>query len=94
MNIEIEKNEMEKLAEIVVQKIIDSKEEIFPQPTQVNNGGKGRRIEGIRGVAQFLKCAPSKVQQLKNEGVIPFYAIGAHKVFAFEHEIVNALRES
>lgn len=52
---------------------------------------KGRRIDGIRGLAAYMMCSPSKVQNMKNEGLLPFYEIG-RKVFFYTAEIDEALK--
>lgn len=52
---------------------------------------KGRRIDGIRGLAAYMMCSPSKVQNMKNAGLLPFYEIG-RKVFFYTAEIDEALK--
>lgn len=54
------------------------------------DSGRGAIIHGIRGLAKFLGCSPSKAQDMKNKGLIPFSEIG-RKVFFYENEVVNAL---
>lgn len=73
----------EKVAEKVAEKLSIHQEE--PQEC------KGDRIYGIRGLAKFLGCSPCKAQDLKNQGLIPFYSIGK-KVYFFENEVTNALK--
>lgn len=52
---------------------------------------KGNRIDGIRGLAKFLQCGLTKAQDIKNQGLVPFYNIG-RKVFFYEKEVIRSLK--
>lgn len=52
---------------------------------------KGIIIHGIRGLAKFLGISPSKAQDLKNRGAVPYSAVG-RKVFFYAKEVEAALR--
>ena len=52
---------------------------------------KGKQISGIRGGAAYLGCSPSKMQDLKNKGLVPYYRIGK-KVYFYACELDNALK--
>lgn len=54
---------------------------------------KGDRIDGIRGLAKFLQCSVCKAQNIKNQGLVPFYNIGS-KVFFYSKEVLRALKTS
>jgi hypothetical protein len=51
-----------------------------------------KKIRGIRSLAAYLGCSPSKAQAIKNSGRIPFYESGGLLYF-FSDEIDAALRK-
>lgn len=53
---------------------------------------KGTVIHGIRGLANYLHCSPSKAQDLKNKGIIPYSEVG-RKVFFNSREVDIALKK-
>lgn len=71
------------MADKVAEKLQVQKEE--PQEC------KGEKINGIRGGAAYVGCSPSKMQDLKNKGVVPYYQVGK-KIFFFSNELDNALK--
>lgn len=54
---------------------------------------KGRKVYGIRGIADYIGCSPAKAQNMKNAGILPFYEIG-RRVFFYTAEVDNALRRA
>lgn len=56
------------------------------------NADKGEKVYGIRGIAAYIGCSPSKAQHMKNEGLLPFYEVG-RKVFFYTAEVDAALRK-
>ena len=66
--------------------IPESEDEAFKVRPFLEEG----RLNGIRQLAEFLSCAPSTAQKMKNNGEIPFYERGA-RVFFYKDEIAKAL---
>ena len=50
-----------------------------------------KKIFGIRNLAAYIGCSPSKAQDLKNKNAVPFYEYGG-RVFFYEHEVEAALK--
>lgn len=51
-----------------------------------------KRVDGIRGLAGYLKVSLPTAQRLKNKGKIPFYESG-NKVYFFTDEIDQGLKK-
>lgn len=49
------------------------------------------RIDGIVGLADFIKCSITTAQKLKNQGKFPFYNIGS-KVYFYSDEVEKGMR--
>ena len=49
------------------------------------------RINGIRGLANYINCSIGTAQKLKNSGKIPFYNLGS-KVFFYSDEVDIAVQ--
>lgn len=82
--------DLDLIADRVCEKILQRQSEILPVVPKEPD--RGRKIDGIREVAKFLGISPAKVQAMKNAGQLPFYMLGAHHAFAFENELIEALR--
>lgn len=54
---------------------------------------KGRKVYGIRGIADYIGCSPAKAQNMKNAGILPFYEVG-RRVFFYTAEVDAALRRA
>lgn len=50
------------------------------------------KINGIRGLSEFLGVSTPTVQKMKNKGIIPFYNTGGGKVFFFSDEVNASLK--
>lgn len=50
------------------------------------------RIDGIAALAAYLKCAPSTVQRMKNDGELPFYQRGL-RIFFYEDEVLASMAQ-
>ena len=50
------------------------------------------RIDGIAALAKYLKCAPSTVQRMKNDGELPFYQRG-RRIFFYEDEVLASMAQ-
>jgi hypothetical protein len=59
-----------------------------PEPTK-----NRRRVDGVRGIADFLHCSSATAQGMVNAGKFPVYRIG-RKIFAFSDEIEDGIREN
>ena len=53
---------------------------------------KGRKVYGIRGIAEYIGCSPAKAQNMKNAGLLPFYEVG-RRVFFYTAEVDKALKK-
>lgn len=50
------------------------------------------RINGIAALASFLGCAPSTIQRMKNDGLLPYYQRGI-RVFFYEDEVLATMAQ-
>jgi len=50
------------------------------------------RIDGIAALAGFLKCAPSTVQRMKNDGELPYYQRGL-RIYFYEDEVLASMAQ-
>ncbi|MEY8609342.1 DUF3853 family protein [Parabacteroides segnis] len=80
--------DVEKLSSVFAKKVIEMLDEQATSPPQIN---ERKRIDGIRGLANHIRCSVSKAQDLKNKGKIPFYEVGK-RVFFYSDEIDEALK--
>lgn len=78
----------EELSSILAKKIAEKLEDCIPPPYQAV---ERKRIDGIRGLANHIRCSVSKAQNLKNKGKIPFHEVGK-RVFFYSDEIDEALK--
>lgn len=78
----------EQLSSILAQKISEKLEDHNPS---LNQTVERKRIDGIRGLASYVRCSVSKAQNLKNKGVIPCNEVGK-RVFFYSDEIDEALK--
>ncbi len=60
-------------------------------PATGETADKGRKVYGIRGIADYIGCSPAKAQNMKNAGILPFYEVG-RRVFFYTSEVDAALR--
>jgi len=68
------------LVDLIVERISVPKQSTIEKPKERT------RINGIKGLANYLQCSMATAQKLKNEGRFPHYNIGS-KVFFFAEEI-------
>lgn len=60
-------------------------------PDKGDTTEKGRKVYGIRGIAEYIGCSPAKAQNMKNAGLLPFYEVG-RRVFFYTAEVDAALK--
>ena len=65
--------------------------QIGDQPEKAKFTDKGRKVYGIRGIADYIGCSPAKAQNMKNAGLLPFYEVG-RRVFFYTNEVDSALK--
>lgn len=80
--------DVEKLSSVFAKKVIEMLDEQTAFPPQIN---ERERIDGIRGLANHIRCSVSKAQDLKNKGKIPFHEVGK-RVFFYSDEINEAIK--
>lgn len=66
-------------------------ERLNGNPPVTGEADKGRKVYGIRGIADYIGCSPAKAQNMKNAGILPFYEVG-RRVFFYTAEVDAALR--
>lgn len=59
-----------------------------PEPTKSRT-----RIDGVRGIAEYLHCSTATAQAMVNAGKFPVYRIG-RKIFVFSDEVEAGIRET
>ncbi len=50
------------------------------------------RIDGVRGIAEYLTCSTATAQAMVNAGKFPVYRIG-RKIFVFSDEVEAGIME-
>lgn len=78
----------EEISSILAKKIAEKLEGRIAPPYQAV---ERKRIDGIRGLANHIRCSVSKAQDLKNKGKIPFHEVGK-RVFFYSDEIDEAIK--
>lgn len=79
----------QELAFIVIQEMIDKG---IIQSKETHSVDRVK-INGIKGLAQYIGCSIATAQKLKNESKFPFYNIGS-KVFFYSDEVSKALKNT
>jgi hypothetical protein len=75
--------------ELISEKVVEKLACIKPQGIEPKIEKK--RVEGVRGIAKFLKLSTGTAQRMINEKRIPVYYTGS-KLYGYDIEIETALR--
>jgi len=65
-----------------------SNQEVKSEPIETKE-----KIKGIRGLAKFLGCGPTKAQELKDSKKFPVYYTGT-RVFFFSDEVLEGIKDN
>jgi len=68
----IEKDELEQLLTEIVRANV---------PSEIRTSTPQTYIKGVHELARFLRVSPARAQQLKNEGIIPYFQDGRTCLF-------------
>jgi hypothetical protein len=68
--------------------LMSEKPEISKTPQSVT---PRTRLNGIRGIAEFLDCSTRTAQELKDKNVFPVYWVGKN-LYAYSDEVEAALK--
>ncbi|GET19873.1 DUF3853 family protein [Prolixibacter denitrificans] len=60
-------------------------------PTRVEKTNR-QKLNGIRGIAKYLKCSVRTAQALKDKGLFPVYWVGKN-LYAYSDEVEEGLKE-
>lgn len=76
--------------DLISDKVVEKMKKFEP-PKKENEQVQRKRLDGIRGIAEFLHLSTGTVQKMKNNNTIPTYSIG-NKVYAYSDELEKALK--
>lgn len=77
------------LAELIADEVLSRMPKVENEP-QPNN--ERIRLNGIRGIANYLKCSVKTAQDLKDKNLFPVYWVGS-KLYTYSDEVESGLKK-
>ena len=87
-------NQAEEMLRIFARYVAEEVVKLMPEKTilSTSNSTKRKRLQGIRGIADYLGCSSKTAQSLKDRGLFPVYWTGKN-LYAYSDEVESGLKD-